>query len=84
MGSTTIFIKNLPWSAVEDEIYEFFKECGEAVNVRIGKRPTLLAAWHGRCCQLIGLSWRLQGIAFSMAALHNPATVPITVGLQAG
>ena len=36
-GSSTVFIKNLPWSATEDQIYEFFQECGEAVNVRIGK-----------------------------------------------
>ena len=42
-GSTTIFIKNLPWSATEDELYEFFKACGEAVEVRIGTH----LAWLG-------------------------------------
>ena len=49
LGSTTVFIKNLPWAADDDAIYEFFKECGEAVNVRIGKRTPRAAAWQGPC-----------------------------------
>ena len=37
-GSSTIFIKNLAWSASEDDISEFFKECGTVENIRIGAR----------------------------------------------
>ena len=36
-GSSTIFVKNLPWSADEDTIAEFFGDCGTVANVRIGK-----------------------------------------------
>lgn len=35
-GSTTIFIKNMPWSATEESIREFFSPAGEVVEVRIG------------------------------------------------
>ena len=35
-GSATIFIKNLAWSATEEDLTEFFKECGAVENVRIG------------------------------------------------
>ena len=36
-GSSTIFVKNLPWSADEDTIAEFFCDCGTVANVRIGE-----------------------------------------------
>jgi nucleolin len=36
-GSSTVFVKNLPWSADEDTIAEFFGDCGTVANVRIGE-----------------------------------------------
>ena len=35
-GSVSIFLKNLPWKASEDDIADFFKDCGEVVDVRLG------------------------------------------------
>lgn len=35
-GSTTVFIKNLPWSATDEELANFFADCGEVTEVRIG------------------------------------------------
>jgi hypothetical protein len=35
-GSSTIFVKNLPWSADSDSLAEFFAECGPVANVRVG------------------------------------------------
>jgi RNA recognition motif-containing protein len=35
--STTVFVGNLPWSATEEELREFFAECGEILGVRIGE-----------------------------------------------
>ena len=35
--TTTVFVGNLPWSATEDELKEFFAECGEINGVRIGE-----------------------------------------------
>lgn len=48
-GSTTVFIKNLPWAAGEDELYEFFKDCGEAVEIRVGESSGLCPCLQ-RCC----------------------------------
>jgi len=31
-----VFIKNLPWSATDEELANFFGECGEVTEVRIG------------------------------------------------
>ena len=36
-GSRTIFIKNLPWSADEAMLNEFFTECGTIAETRIGE-----------------------------------------------
>lgn len=36
-GSKTVFIKNLPWSADEDALGQFFAECGELASVRIAR-----------------------------------------------
>jgi nucleolin len=36
-GSKTIFVKNLPWSAGEDELAEFFGDCGAVAEVRVGE-----------------------------------------------
>ena len=36
-GSRTIFCKNLPWSATEDDLAGFFADCGTVVDVRLGK-----------------------------------------------
>ena len=36
-GSSTVFVKNLPWSADEDTIAEFFGDCGTVANIRIGE-----------------------------------------------
>lgn len=33
---TSIFVKNLPWKATEDDVAGFFGECGEVTSVRIG------------------------------------------------
>ena len=35
-GSSTVFIKNMPWSATEDTIRAFFEEAGEVADIRIG------------------------------------------------
>jgi hypothetical protein len=43
-GSCTIFIKNLAWSATEDDLTDFFKDCGAVENVRIGARAGPAAA----------------------------------------
>ena len=43
-GSSTVFVKNLPWSADEDTIAEFFADCGTVANVRIGEHPN---KWSG-------------------------------------
>ena len=42
-GSSTVFVKNLPWSADEDTIAEFFADCGTVANVRIGERTDSLS-----------------------------------------
>ena len=42
-GSSTVFVKNLPWSADEDTIAEFFADCGTVANVRIGELPDSLS-----------------------------------------
>lgn len=44
--SSTVFVGNLPWSATEDELREFFAECGEIVSVRIGEERA--ARWGRR------------------------------------
>ena len=36
-GSRTIFCKNLPWSATEDDLAGFFADCGTVVDVRLGE-----------------------------------------------
>lgn len=36
-GSRTIFCKNLPWSATEDDLAGFFADCGTVVEVRLGE-----------------------------------------------
>ena len=38
-GSSTIFIKNMPWSATEDTVRSFFEEAGEVTDIRIGALP---------------------------------------------
>ena len=35
-SSVSIFLKNLPWKASEDDIADFFKDCGEVTDVRLG------------------------------------------------
>jgi len=51
-GSSTVFVKNLPWSADEDTIAEFFGDCGTVANIRIGECRqqvhvvTLKRSWH--------------------------------------
>ncbi len=51
-GSSTIFIKNLPWSADDNMLTEFFGECGNVMSVRIGEHCSLLhfACLSHRCC----------------------------------
>ena len=36
-GSKTIFVGNLAWSATEDDLANFFAQCGEVADVRIRK-----------------------------------------------
>lgn len=36
-GNVGIFIKNLPWKVTEDDVAEFFADCGEVSAVRLGK-----------------------------------------------
>jgi RNA recognition motif. (a.k.a. RRM, RBD, or RNP domain) len=35
-GSSTVFVKNLPWSASDEDLANFFADCGEVAEVRIG------------------------------------------------
>ncbi len=35
-GSSTVFVKNLPWSATDEDLANFFADCGEVAEVRIG------------------------------------------------
>ena len=42
-GSSTVFVKNLPWSADEDTIAEFFGDCGTVANVRVGEHSDKLS-----------------------------------------
>lgn len=39
-GSSTVFIKNLPWSATDDDLAAFFSDCGEIAEIRIGVHST--------------------------------------------
>ena len=32
----SIFMKNLPWKASEDDVAAFFEDCGEVTDVRLG------------------------------------------------
>ncbi len=43
-GSRTIFIKNLPWSADEAMLSDFFSECGPIAETRIGE-ACLTCGW---------------------------------------
>lgn len=36
-GNVSIFIKNLPWKVTEDDVAEFFADCGEVSAVRLGE-----------------------------------------------
>ena len=36
-GGVCIFMKNLPWKASEDDIAEWFGDCGEVTAVRLGQ-----------------------------------------------
>ncbi|BDA49158.1 Nucleolin 2 [Coccomyxa sp. Obi] len=35
-GSSTVFVKNLPWSANEESLTQFFSDCGAVASVRVG------------------------------------------------
>jgi nucleolin len=35
--SSTVFVGNLPWSATEESLREYFAECGEMGAVRLGE-----------------------------------------------
>lgn len=43
-GSTTIFCKNLPWTASDEDLAGFFADCGTATQIRIGQPPSSLLA----------------------------------------
>ena len=43
-GNVSIFIKNLPWKVTEDDVAEFFADCGEVAAVRLGE-PTENPIW---------------------------------------
>ena len=69
-GSATIFIKNLPWSATEDELYEFLKSAGEAVEVRIG---ALLAF---TCVVRVQLVHQLPQVKHKLASCTSSSRAP--------
>ena len=46
-GSRTIFCKNLPWGATDEDLGGFFADCGEVTECRIGEPCFLL---HMTCC----------------------------------
>lgn len=46
-GSRTIFCKNLPWGATDEDLGGFFADCGEVTECRIGEPCFLL---HLTCC----------------------------------
>lgn len=35
-GSKTVFCKNLPWGATDEDLSGFFADCGEVTDCRIG------------------------------------------------
>ena len=41
-GSRTIFCKNLPWGATDEDLGGFFADCGEVTECRIGESSFLL------------------------------------------
>lgn len=41
-GNVSIFIKNLPWKVTEDDVAEFFADCGEVSAVRLGELKLLI------------------------------------------
>ena len=50
-GCKSIFIGRLGFGATEDQIAEFFQNCGDIVNIRIGKdRETGEAKGYARVC----------------------------------
>ena len=51
-GSKTVFSKNLPWGATEEQLSNFFADCGEVTDCRIGRvlvaPPSLVLALFNR------------------------------------
>ena len=39
-GSKTVFCKNLPWGATDEDLSGFFADCGEVTDCRIGMMRT--------------------------------------------
>ena len=39
-GSKTVFCKNLPWGATDEDLSGFFADCGEVTDCRIGTLRT--------------------------------------------
>eukprot|EP00951_Prasinocladus_malaysianus_P048447 scaffold658656_cov36-Prasinocladus_malaysianus.AAC.1 len=70
-GSCTVFIKNLPYRITEDEMYEFFGDCGEVYAVRIATdRETGLAKGFGHV-QFDSTASAAKAIAKSGQSLHG-------------
>ena len=54
-GSRTIFCKNLPWGATDEDLGGFFADCGEVTECRIGE-PSLSDIYFASlqlCCHVV-------------------------------
>ena len=72
----TVFVGNLPWSATEGELRDFFDGCGEIIDVRVGGRGGLGQFEKRRClgCALSGKSYPLlRAVAARPIALRGAA-----------
>ena len=54
-GSRTIFCKNLPWSATDEDLAGFFADCGSVSECRIGKPSVAANAAASATCAMQAL-----------------------------
>ena len=54
-GSKTVFCKNLPWGATDEDLSGFFADCGEVTDCRIG-----MLLIYSAVLALQLLAWRLE------------------------
>ena len=77
-GSRTIFCKNLPWGATDEDLGGFFADCGEVTECRIGE-PSLFL-YLTLCLQAYSCAAMLLtvGVCF-VAHMTKLSTVPLHI-----